>query len=422
MSFDFSSYIQDRFPNIPLTSSFSVEFLAGGFTNHTARVSFELPVALPFSVASGFGSALSPPKSIKSAVLKHAEPYLVANPTQKLPITRQLVEHRALCILSGEDREFSKFSEKVRSGIAFKRGVVRLPKLLWHDEENKVLWIEDLGQMKTLSEVLLDEKGNRSKDLRKPAEELGAFVAEMHQLTTNPPSELLQYLTSLSHNDGVAELLVAVTQEVFRTRGVDGNEATGLLRRVKESFGVRDVEGVCLGMVDFWTDNVLLEHTAQGELLKCGLVDWEYFGPSSAPSEMGMFLAHLQLHILNSTATNATKMTIQSFIIAMYEAYATTNGTEWRPSHNFVRRFLLSHGRELVNDVHFYTTSLDESSKRRLLNAGLRSLRAAGGSVEEIDLSILRASICTEADLNGLEAEGIRWIWDALLALRFDST
>ena len=51
----------------------------------------------------------------------------------------------------------------------------------------------------------------------------------------------------------------------------------------------------CLGMVDFWTESVLIgkenddNDTTNSRSCQCGLVDWEYFGVSSAASELGMF-------------------------------------------------------------------------------------------------------------------------------------
>jgi hypothetical protein len=56
-----------------------------------------------------------------------------------------------------------------------------------------------------------------------------------------------------------------------------------------------EAEDVCLGMVDFWPGNILVE---LGEFGRCGLIDWEYFGLTSASSELGMLRKLLFVFIL----------------------------------------------------------------------------------------------------------------------------
>lgn len=49
----------------------------------------------------------------------------------------------------------------------------------------------------------------------------------------------------------------------------------------------------------------------------------------------------------------------------------------------------MSHGRELVNTLAFQEAELDEATKERALRAGIKSLRAAGDSENDFDLSVL---------------------------------
>ena len=75
--------------------------------------------------------------------------------------------------------------------------------------------------------------------------------------------------------------LASVTKKVLEKAG--NMDADGLAERVsKDLKSNRSVEP-CLGMVDFWPGNILIN--SQGD---CALVDWEYFGRSAASSELGM--------------------------------------------------------------------------------------------------------------------------------------
>ena len=110
----------------------------------------------------------------------------------------------------------------------------------------------------------------------------------------------------------------------------------------------------------------------------------------------------------------------------MYGACAASFGPDWKPSNAFKRRCLTSHGRELVNGIKWYDAKLNDTSKSRLIRAGLRSLRAAGDSQDGIDLGVMRPSSRSDGievkgdDLEGEEDKMIRDVWKAFQALRFE--
>ena len=111
-----------------------------------------------------------------------------------------------------------------------------------------------------------------------------------------------------------------------------------------------------------------------------------------------------------------TQAWLRSFVSAQFDGISTdeksTKQTSWKPSNGFVRRLLLSHGRDLVRGVKLYSEKLDAASKRRLLEGGARSLRAAGESTHKIDVRFLAPTEGTGGD----EADR-RDIWEGLSIL-----
>jgi hypothetical protein len=131
--------------------------------------------------------------------------------------------------------------------------------------------------------------------------------------------------------------------------------------------------------------------------------------------------------MLNSSTPIQAKERIQLFAQGMCQAYVQSKGSLRQvdseilngPLKAFQQRVLLSHGRELVNGVALYEKKLDEAAKRRVLAAGVKSLRAAAGLEDDLNLYIPRArgrdgSKGDLGDLDGLEA-----IWQGFAALGF---
>jgi hypothetical protein len=285
-SFDFADYLQRRTSPDGITSQeFSVEVLTGGLTNHTARITFSEPIASIGTRALARGGN---PYSLKSVVLKHAPPFMAIDPSRPMSVDRQLMEKRAFQILAGEDAEFPE-AKNIGHRDAAK---VHIPKLIWHDEDANVLWIEDLGNLKTLSEILLSEEDTGLEaNIEKVGAELGAFLFEFFSTTSDPPTSFIAYMAKVSDRSGIYDYLADVVLKNLGDAGVE--DAKILSERVRNFFDESDTADLskCLGMVDFWPENVLVDLGEIGntDSTKCGLVDWEYFGVSDAPSELGMF-------------------------------------------------------------------------------------------------------------------------------------
>ena len=152
--FDFSSYLKSVLSVTP----HEIQQLTGGLMNLTIRVSFTPPANL---FRSGY---------LSSAVLKHAPPFMAADPTQPMSVHRQVIEAQALILLSG-------CSIPAISEVLSKFPTLRIPKLIHHDAERHVLWMMDIGETQTLSQYLTSDP--HVHNIERIATSLGAFLAEL---------------------------------------------------------------------------------------------------------------------------------------------------------------------------------------------------------------------------------------------------
>jgi hypothetical protein len=93
------------------------------------------------------------------------------------------------------------------------------------------------------------------------------------------------------------------------------------------------------------------------------------------------------LHLIRLHAEKSSHENFCVFTTALLHNYSKHAPT---PSDYFKRQALMTYGCELVTRLEFYTWGLDIVSKEQLLDAGVRSLTAAGDSEKEIDYSILK--------------------------------
>ena len=295
-SFDFSAYIKAN-----LTSTdHDVQILEGGFTNHTARITFRqesVGDALQNSRKGDTKLKGDIPKDAKSIVLKHAPPYIAADPEQPMSVDRQLKEKIALQVLTA-DSSIPQHWKIENLLVGHKRANIRIPRFFWHDHDQHVLWIEDSGNMRTLSQVLLDDYGSatasekkaRIGNIKKVASALGYFLEKLHHETAHLPQEFLNHLSSISGTGNIYDYLANMVFTNLKDNGIP--DATVLADYVRNKPDKVKDEGDarCLGMVDFWPESVLVAFTDDiSDIPECGLVDWEYFGPSNPADELGMF-------------------------------------------------------------------------------------------------------------------------------------
>jgi hypothetical protein len=261
MSFDFGRYVRSVLPLLS-DNQLKTKSLSGGFTNLTIRATFEPPVQ--------FQS-----RTIHTAVLKYAPPFALTDPNQPMSVHRQLIEAGALEILAGST------SFPALPALRAQFPAIRIPELIYHDTKDNVLWISDLGDTRMLSEYLASDPPPASGEVEHFATQLGAFIAGLHRVTANPPPLALFSLEDPLQASDVFEMLTNITKSVLISANLQ--DADTLTARARIELQHKGDE-LCLGMVDFWPANILIDQEGH----YC-LVDWEYFGLANAASEIGMF-------------------------------------------------------------------------------------------------------------------------------------
>ena len=267
MDFDFATHLS-RLLSIPL-SQITIQVLTGGLLNAAARASFTPPVDL-----TRFGHS----QSVRSVVLKYAPPYMASKPWMPLNTIRQDIEARALVLLdpnSGSPLPVSSLFKKYPNIIT--------PRLIHHDHEEHVLIMADLGSsVITIDHWLTQEPAPLPEDVERIAKDLGRFLGEFVITTSKPSVEFLSLLqlpcnSDLIHQfDGhVVNTLKGVLQDV--------PDVDVLTKRVEDA--ARDFRKTdsCLGMVDLWQKNIVIDSDKN-----ICLLDWEQFGWSNAGCEMGL--------------------------------------------------------------------------------------------------------------------------------------
>ena len=267
MDFDFTTHLS-KLLSIP-PSQITIHVLTGGFLNATVRASFAPPVDL-----TRFGH----PQSVRSVVLKHAPPYMVSEPWVPLNTIRQDIEARALVLLDPNSD-----SALPVSSLFTKYPNVKTPRLIHHDYKERVLIMTDLGSsVATIDDWLTQEPAPSHEDVERIAKDLGRFLGEFVVATRKPSVEQLSFLqlpsnTALIHqfNGYVINNLKVVLQGV--------PDVDVLIKRVEEAARDSRTTDSCLGMVDIWRKNIVIDSDKN-----ICLLDWEEFGWSNASWEMSL--------------------------------------------------------------------------------------------------------------------------------------
>ncbi|PPR04002.1 hypothetical protein CVT24_010495 [Panaeolus cyanescens] len=424
MEFDFQKYLQSHLSSTDSDSVKStIRKVSGGLTNVTVRVSFQPP--LDISLVAKQSASASSSQLIRTAILKHAPPHIASDPSQKLSVRRQTVEATALQVL--ETLLPSNQANKIRT-----------PVLYLHDTENAVLWMEDFGEdAKPLMQMLRESQSSfELKDAEEFGAGLGQAIFHLQQATSgwiaSPPSNLVDFQTSPSEE--LHAYLSQLTLKELRRNGMEESEAQEISNIVLKGLQeLREVDAFW-GMVDFWPENVLVYRENGTSVFGCGLIDWEYFGPSSVPAEIGMFVAHLHYHMLSTTDAEVQNR-IRAFVTAMCRGYAlarlsSNSELSAYPSQAFQWKTLVAYGRELINAADLYDNASRndpvvaspelEKIRERVVHVGVMAIRAAGYTCSDVDLGCLvgRTSGGDTGARNRDDIEA-RWIYEAFDALAF---
>ena len=265
MDFDFTTHLS-KLLSIP-PSQITIRSLTGGEINITVRASFTPPVDL-----TQFGH----PQSVSSVVLKYTPPYLVSDPSIPVNTFRQDIEARSLLLLDPRNK-----SALPVSSLFAKHPNIKIPRFIHHDYEKRVLIMTDLGSVVKIDDWLTQEPAPNSEDVERIAKDLGRFLAEFFITTSEPNIELLPLLPNSVLVDAFNLYVVNALKAVLPSYGV--SDAEILIKRVADMARDSRETDLCLGMVDLWCNNIVIDSDKN----VC-LVDWEYFGLSNASCEMSL--------------------------------------------------------------------------------------------------------------------------------------
>ena len=94
---------------------------------------------------------------------------------------------------------------------------------------------------------------------------------------------------------------------------------------------------------------------------------------------------------MKSSTTDAAKNRTRKFISTMLQNYG--QGRADIPSPHFRRQALIFYGREIISLLKWNADEFDDRMKEKALELGLAYLRAAGTSVDTMDVSIFDSEI-----------------------------
>lgn len=265
MDFDFTTYLSNLISIPP--SQITIQFLTGGMSNVAIRASFTPPADL-----TQFGH----PQSVPSVVVKYAPPYMASDPSWPSNPMKQNIEARTLVLLDPK----SEIALPVSS--LFTKYNIKIPRLIYHDYEKRVLLIADLGpSVVTVDNWLIQDPPPNPEDVERIAKDLGRFLAEFVIATSEPDVELSPLLPNSVLIDSFNLYAVNTLKTLLPSHGVP--DAETLIKRVEDVARESRKMDLCLGQVDLWCNNMVIDSNKN----LC-LVDWEYFGLSNASCEISL--------------------------------------------------------------------------------------------------------------------------------------
>lgn len=245
-----------------------------------------------------------------SVIVKHAPPYIAANPDVPLDPSRLLIEAQCLDVF-GRDGRLSDIPE----------AEVRAPRLVDVNEAKSILIMEDLGDLPTLDRWL------RTTDPTVVEEtvpvlgaRLGSFIGQLHARTCD-----VEVYEEAFDNQAMQETRYTVQYQGVTTMlsqgGVPDAEALGA--RAEALGRALKGPGQCLTMGDLWPRSILIN----GEELR--LIDWELAHYGRPLQDVAHWRAHLwmQAHRAPSGAVRSAVDVIQT---SFFEAYLDALGEKKR--------------------------------------------------------------------------------------------
>lgn len=293
-AFDFNTYLEQT------TGVFgwSVEELSGGAANFTVRV------RPPCGVEDGTNSSYSGTfGSEKSVVIKQAPPYFAKLPKISFSPYRQVsrflytVEfyaperHSFIQIVEKEALELfhsSGHSANSLQTVLVTNPLVRIPRMLKHDNQCGILVQSDLGPHPNLYEVLTSPH-TFTTTASSLGSILGHFLADMHNSPVLSPLNIKTF-----YNEDSERVIVDVISRVASYMK-DAGVADWQILEESASNHWRNRKKVAFSQGDLWFGTVLVDDNFGSSNLDkieaprspvIGICDWEFAGPNDPAADI----------------------------------------------------------------------------------------------------------------------------------------
>jgi 5-methylthioribose kinase len=245
-----------------------------------------------------------------SLIVKHAPPYVAADPEVDLDPNRIVFELRSLEALSERGAYADVPTPEVRP-----------PRPVYADPVNHVLVMEDLGDVPTLGRWL-----RSTADEKAPAHTpqigqwLGAFIGRLHRSTLGDETAAETFDNRAMQETRHAIQYQAVA-DLLRRGGVADADVLG---RRAEALGETLLgPGLCLTMGDLWPSSVLVAPDDAG----LRLIDWELAHYGQPLQDLAHWEAHLWMQA-HRAPTDALADAVRALRDRFWDAYLSTIGDD----------------------------------------------------------------------------------------------
>ena len=289
----------DTKDDFPIKSKIiDIKGLSGGMVNHVFRITFE---------------------DNYTVVLKYYPDYVAANREVKMSQKRYFVEKEALRLLSTNE-------------YLLNQTIIRVPKLIFHDDDAHILIMEDAGvksislfEFLKLTDVSNDLSSKRNEIIEKIAHELFKF------------SDFLSNKSQISHsthddpflNEATREILNNWMQNSFRSQSKEFNiekELEPFIRQTEELEKKRQQNPGDDVFVygDLWPNSILIDQDK--ELI--WIIDWEMARFETRLSDLNQFMSNLWVMKQNPSYFDSNA--IDKIIKRLQFEFFNNENIDWR--------------------------------------------------------------------------------------------
>ncbi|KAL1649948.1 hypothetical protein SLS58_001324 [Diplodia intermedia] len=298
-------------------------------------------------------------------VVKHAEPYVKANPSIPFNVDRMQFEANALSLLP------QTLSSTQLSPTA---PTVRLPTLHHSDPDAHILIMSDAGPHNLKAWYPLAP----ASAVPGVGAALGAWLAQLHHRTSRPTRKTFDNATAR----GIYRHAYANLAAAFERHGLDAAYA----RAVDDAFGARlATDDVCVCHGDFWSGNVLVQAQADAgpgttttttTTTTLSVVDWEMTRRGIGATDVAQFAAEAYLLDLHCGGKGLVEAFLEEYVRAAREN-GEVGGEAGK--EEFVRRLVVHFGVHLAFWPSFVAWCGEEET-RELAKFGKGCIEAGWGA------------------------------------------